>query len=190
MVASFDWGQELPRLLGERVDLRGLTRQDSPGIFAIFGDSEVMEFWSSPPLRNLEGAVALIDDIHGLFGSRSLFQWGICLRGTEEVIGTCTLFKHDRAHRRAEIGFALRRTAWGQGLGTEALGLLLRFAFDSLDLHRVEADTDPKNERSLRMLERQGFKKEGYLRERWHHLGRLHDAIVLGLLRTEWTGRR
>jgi RimJ/RimL family protein N-acetyltransferase len=170
------------------VDLRWLTQEDSPAILAIFGDSEVTEFWSSPPLRNLDGAVDLIEDIHRLFGSRTLFQWGICLRETEEVIGTCTLFNFDQAHRRAEIGFALRRTAWGHGLATEAIGLLLRFSFDSLDLHRLEADTDPMNERSLRLLERQGFQREGILRERWHHLGKIRDAIFLGLLRSEWTG--
>ena len=60
--------------------------------------------------------------------------------------------------------------------------------FEALDLHRLEADADPDNERSLRVLERQGFRREGYLRERWHHLGEVRDGVLLGLLRREWTG--
>jgi RimJ/RimL family protein N-acetyltransferase len=186
MTPSFEWGPELPRLVGSRVDLRWLTSEDAPALLDVFGDPEVMEFWSSPPLQNLDDARKLIEGIHRLFASRGLFQWGVCLRDTGEVIGTCTLLNLDPPHRRAEVGFALRRSAWGRGLGTEAVGLLLRFAFESLQAHRLEADVDPNNERSLRLLERHGFRREGYLRERWHHLGRIHDAIFLGLLRSDW----
>ena len=185
---SFEWGDELPRLSGRRLDLRWLTQQDVPEIFAIFGDAEVMRFWSSPPLRNLTAATTLIEEIQQLFGSRRLFQWGVCSRETNEVFGTCTLFNVDPAHRRAEVGFALRRDTWGHGFATEALRVLIGFSFEALDLHRLEADVDPKNERSLRLLERQGFRREGHLRERWHHLGEVHDAIFLGLLRREWSG--
>lgn len=183
---SFEWSHELPRLSGSRMELRCLTQQDAPAILAIFGDSEVMRFWSSPPLLNLAAATELIEEIHQLFGSRRLFQWGICRRETNEVFGTCTLLNVDLPHRRAEVGIALGRGVWGRGLATEALGVLIGFAFEALDLHRLEADVDPKNERALRLLERQGFRREGYLRERWHHLGKVHDAIFLGLLQREW----
>ena len=86
-----------------------------------------------------------------------------------------------------EVGFALGRSAWGHGLATGALEVLINFAFDALDLHRLEADVDPENESSLRVLERQGFRREGYLRERWHHLGEIRDTVFLGLLRREWS---
>ena len=186
MMPSFEWGQELPRLSGRRLELRWLTQQDAPAILAIFGDSEVMRFWSSPPLRNLGAATELIEEIHQLFGSRRLFQWGICWCETKEVFGTCTLLNVDVAHRRAEVGIALGRGSWGRGLATEAFRVLIGFAFDALNLHRLEADVDPKNERALRLLESQGFRREGYLRERWHHLGEVHDAVFFGLLRGEW----
>ena len=185
----FDWGQKLPRLSGSRLDLRWLTREDAASILSVFGDPEVMKFWSSPPLSDLEAAVALVDRIGRFFESRQLFQWGIYRRETHDLIGTVTLFHLDQAHRRAEVGFALGRSAWGQGFGTEALELLIEFAFDRLDLHRLEADVDPENEPSLRLLERQGFRREGYLRERWHHLGELRDTVLLGLLRREWIRR-
>jgi [ribosomal protein S5]-alanine N-acetyltransferase len=184
----FEWGDELPRLSGRRLDLRWLTREDAPAILAIFGDPEVMRFWSSPPLEDLAAAAGFIDEIHGLFRSRQLFQWGISTRDDGAVIGTCTLYNLDLAHRRGEIGFALRRSAWGQGLATEAVEVLIGFSFDRLGLHRLEADADPQNESSLRLLERQGFQREGYLRERWHNLGQIQDAVFLGLLRREWKG--
>ena len=69
---------------------------------------------------------------------------------------------------------------------SEALTALLEFAFGVLGLERIEADADPRNERSLRLLERQGFRREGYLRERYHLEGEIQDAVFLGLLRREW----
>lgn len=186
----FEWGDELPTLPAGRVDLRWLTPEDAPAILSVFGDPEVMRFWSSPPLTDLTAAKELIEEIHGFFRSRHLFQWGICVSATSEVIGTCTLLGVSMDHRRAEVGFALRRNAWGRGLATEALQTLIDFAFQTLDLHRLEADADPDNERSLAVLERQGFRREGYLRERWHHLGQVRDTVFLGLLRREWSPER
>jgi RimJ/RimL family protein N-acetyltransferase len=183
----FDWGDELPTRTGPRVQLRGMTLADAPSLLTVFGDPEVMQYWSSPPIRDMRDAEELVEDIRGLFASRQLFQWGICPRDGGAVFGTCTLFHLDLAHRRAEVGFALARGAWGQGFATEALGLLIEFAFRELGLHRLEADADPENMRSLRLLERHGFEREGYLRERWHHLGQVRDAVFLGLLARDWS---
>ena len=91
-------------------------------------------------------------------------------------------------HRRAEVSFVLRRDRWGQGLASAALGLLFAFCFETLKLHRLEADVDPDNQRSLRLLERLGFQREGRLRERWNTYGAPRDGIFLGLLRREWVG--
>lgn len=186
MTNAFSWGDRLPVLQARRLRLRGLEPGDASSILEIFGDDAVMEFWSSPPLRDLGAAAGLIAEIQELFESRRLFQWGICSQDNDEVLGTCTLYHLEHAHRRAEIGFALGRKSWGQGLATEAVETLIRFTFETLGLHRLEADADPANERSLRLLEKQGFRREGYLRERWHHLGKLQDAVFLGLLKPEW----
>jgi RimJ/RimL family protein N-acetyltransferase len=58
-----------------------------------------------------------------------------------------------------------------------------------MNLHRLEADVDPNNAASIRSLERLGFQREGYLRERWHVGGGIQDAIFFGLLKHEWQRR-
>ena len=113
-MTSIEWGSEPPRLSGRRLELRGLTRDDAPALFAVFGDPAVMRYWSSPPLPNLAAAAELIEEINGYFAARRSFQWGICLRGTDQVLGTCTLFQLVLAHRRGEVGFALGRGWWGR----------------------------------------------------------------------------
>ena len=183
----FRWGETLPVLDTPRLTLGALGDADVPALFEIFGDAEVMRYWSSPPLTDAAAARTLLDDMRSRFAARTLFQWGVALRDSGAVIGTCTIFHLDADHRRAEIGFAIGRAHWRRGYASEAVTALIRFAFDELDLHRLEADPDPQNLPSIRLLERQGFRREGLLRERYFLNGEPQDAAYYGLLRREWT---
>ena len=68
----------------------------------------------------------------------------------------------------------------------EALPVLVNHAFGSLDLRRLEADVDPRNERSIRVLDRLGFQREGFQRQRYLINGEVQDAVIYGLLNSEW----
>jgi RimJ/RimL family protein N-acetyltransferase len=186
----FEWGDELPRLETPRTLLRGLTADDVPALYNIFRDPEVTRYWSWPAYTHPAQAAALLAEIEELFWERTLFQWGLARRDDDRVVGTVTLFAVEPANRRGEVGFALGRAAWGQGLMREALAALLDFAFDRLALHRLEADVDPRNARSLAVLERLGFRREGLLRERHHVAGEVQDSVMLGLLAPEWHADR
>jgi RimJ/RimL family protein N-acetyltransferase len=102
------------------------------------------------------------------------------------LIGNCTLFALNAQCRRAELGYVLGSRQWGQGFMHEALQALLGHGFAELDLNRVEADIDPRNEASARSLRRLGFAQEGYLRERWIVGGEVSDTALYGLLRQDW----
>jgi RimJ/RimL family protein N-acetyltransferase len=179
-------GDRLPTLEGERVRLRWLTLADAPAIYEVFSDPEVTRYWSSPAMTDPSAAERLIADIHDCFARRALFQWGIARRDDDRVVGTCTLAHLDHTHRRAELGYALARAAWGAGVAREAIACVLAFAFDDLGLHRIEADVDPRNARSIASLQRLGFRLEGHMRERWHVGGEVCDGLFYGLLRREW----
>src|SRR5262249_6902012 len=120
------------------------------------------------------------------FERRTLFQWGVARRADDVVLGTCTLFRLDQDHRRAEAGLPLGRPYWGTGIMPELSTALIQFPFGALDWHRLEADVDPRNLRSIGCVERLGFRREGYLRERYHVAGEVQDAVLFGLLRSEW----
>lgn len=186
---AFAW-DEMPRIDGGRVRLRPLFDADVPALFEVFGDPEVMRFWSSPPLADIAAAHALLADIHAHFARKTLFQWGITRADDDRVIGTTTIFQIDHDHRRAEIGFALGRAHWGQGYASDSVTALIRFAFETLDLHRLEADADPRNTASIAVLTKQGFVREGYMRERYFLSGEPQDAEYYGLLRGEWRDGR
>lgn len=179
-------GDKLPTLTSSRLQLRWLDEHDVADLFAIFSDPQVMRYWSSAPWTDEAAGAELVESVRSHFAAGSLYQWGIAHRSDDAIIGTCTLANVDAQNRRAEIGFILRHDHWGQGYMFEALCTLLRFAFGQLALHRMEADVDPRNEASIRLLERLGFQREGYLRERWIVGEEINDTIFYGLLQREW----
>ncbi|MEE4362049.1 MAG: GNAT family protein [Pseudomonadales bacterium] len=181
--------QKLPILESPRLRLRALLDEDVPALFRIFSDPAVTRYWSSPPMRREADARTLLEEIREEYQRGELLEWGLEHRDQPGVIGTCALSALDLDNRRAEIGFALARAAWGQGLMGEILPVLVEHAFGAMGLHRLEADVDPRNEGSIRALQRLGFIVEGRLRERWQVTGEVQDTLMLGLLAPEWRAR-
>ena len=178
--------ERLPTLDTSRLSLRWISEADTDAFYTIYSNPEVMRYWSTPPLTDREAAASLISKIQTDWRRRAILKWGIARRTDDLLIGSVTLFNLEFDHRRAEIGYALGRDHWRQGYMHEALQALLAYAFETLDLHRIEADVDPRNSASIKTLERLGFQREGYLRERWQVNGEIQDAFFYGLLRQEW----
>jgi len=172
-----------------RLLLRPLTAADLPALFAILSHPEVMRYWSSAPLTESDQARELLRQIQAGYQSGEFLELGIERRSDGVLIGTCTLHALHTLSRRAELGYALDRLYWGAGYMQEALAALIAYAFDTLDLHRLEADIDPRNHASARLLERLGFQQEGHLRERWIVNGEISDTVWYGLLCWEWCAR-
>lgn len=173
-------------LAGRRVRLRAITAADVPALYALFSDPEVMRYWSRPPFTHLAQARKLVRDIQAGYRSGAVVQWAVTADGDDALVGTCTLFHFAPTCRRAEVGYVLARRLWGQGLMRDALGALLAHAFGELGCNRLEADIDPANAASARLLEALGFVREGHLRERWIVGDTVSDSYVYGLLRREW----
>ena len=184
----------------ERLVLRPVRDGDAGALLALFGDAERMRFWGHGPLVTQDDAVAYIAKIRAGAARGDLRQWAITpaaepsvsgreLGSGDELIGTATLAGVDEAHRRAELGVALRREWEGRGLAAEAVAELARHAFEDLGLHRLTADADPRNTPAIALLERLGFRREGLLREHHRSGGEWQDGVLYGLLRAEWAER-
>lgn len=112
--------------------------------------------------------------------------FGIRLRDGDALIGYCQLQAIHPVHRTAELQIRIgERAHQGQGLGAEAVRLLVEFGLSDLNLERISLHVLATNARALRLYERVGFVKEGTLREAAWIGGRRVDVIVMGLLRHE-----
>jgi RimJ/RimL family protein N-acetyltransferase len=185
MVAITSVTLTTPRLL-----LRPLADADAPAVFAIFSHPEVMRYWSSPPFTDMAQAEQVVRNCQEGHATGEYRQFGIVRQSDAALLGTCTLFAFHAASRRAELGYALGRPYWGAGYMHEALTALVDYAFGPLNLHRLEADIDPRNSASARTLERLGFRYEGLGRERWIVAGEISDTAWYGLLAREWHERK
>jgi ribosomal-protein-alanine N-acetyltransferase len=178
---------ETPTLKTERLLLRPATDADLPFVLNLFSRSETNMYSAYGDISTPAEAKQLFDAFLKP-GSPTHFRLVADTRGTGEAIGTLGLYAYSGASRRAELGYDLLREHWGRGLMTEAVGELLRYAFEEFGLNRVEATTDSENAASIRVLEKNGFRKEGLLRERHFYKERFHDELYFGLLATDWRG--
>ncbi len=176
----------LPELDSERLHLRPIREDDLPDLFAVFADPDVMRYWSTPPMRDLDEARAYLAGIERNFAERTGFKWGITRRGHDRLIGTTSLFRLDGPHNTGEIGYALGSAYWGNGYAAEAVRRVCRFGFEDLGLRRIEADIDPRNHASIHVVEKAGFQREGVLRERYIYNGEIQDVVYYGLLAREF----
>lgn len=169
--------------------LRPSAATDAEGMFAMLSDPESMKYWCDKPVKDLAAAIEVLNkDLESDAAGNSLC-WAVTFPGEDRMIGKCILFRFDEANHRAEIGYILNREYWRRGLMRQALEVVIDFAFDTLKLHRIEADVDTENTSSIAILEKLGFKREGLFRERWFVYDEWQDSVMLGLLEQDWRGR-
>lgn len=175
-----------PLLRGEYIRLTALEKPDVM----------VMHRWYQDPdfLRPFDASVAFPrgkDQLEELFGDirKTDNNYFFAIRPLEDetLIGVAELdgilWSHGTAWLAIGIGNANMRN---QGYGTEAMTLLLDFAFRELNLHRIQLSVFANNPRAIRVYENLGFQREGVFREFLHRDGQRYDMLLYGILRREW----
>jgi [ribosomal protein S5]-alanine N-acetyltransferase len=177
-------------LTSERLQLRWLDMSDAPALYAMFADEEATRYLSMPAWQTIAKAQESIQrDIREHQTGESL-RFGVVLKDTQQLIGSCQIFKIHEASRRAECGYMLARKHWHKGYASEAMQMLIDYCFNELKLNRLEADIDPANVASAQLLQRLGFAKEGVLPERWIVAGQVSDSWIYGLLARQWSAKQ
>ena len=172
-------------LASARLRLRILRAEDLPDLMHLNGDDEVTRFLPYATWRSEGDAQAWFDRTTQAMAVGDTLQFVLIGKDSGLTIGTALLFRYDEGSSRAELGYVLARQQWGKGLMVEALECLLRHAFGVMGLRKIEAEVNPANRASARVLERLGFRLEGLLRQRWTGKGGSYDVSAYGLLAGE-----
>jgi RimJ/RimL family protein N-acetyltransferase/ribosomal protein S18 acetylase RimI-like enzyme len=175
-----------PTLRTARLLLRPFTEADTAAIFALHSSPRVLRYWDAPPWIERARAERFIAVCKQIEQEGSGARLAIERTADGVFIGWCCLVKWNPDYRSATMGYCLDDAAWGQGFATEAAGSMLQWGFDTLQLNRVQAETDTRNAASARVLEKLGFVREGTLREDCIVNGEASDSWVYGLLRRQW----
>jgi UDP-4-amino-4,6-dideoxy-N-acetyl-beta-L-altrosamine N-acetyltransferase len=170
-------------LSGTHVYLRALERADAPTILPWVNDQQVIQHLLIHKPMNLAAEEAFIDAVNR---SDHDVAFGICETTTHELIGVAGLHRVDAKNRHAMFGIFIGAAAHrGKGYGTEVTAMAVRYAFDTLNLHRVWLHVYEDNKGAIRAYEKVGFKTEGVLRQDSFRRGRYWNTVTMGVLRAD-----
>jgi [ribosomal protein S5]-alanine N-acetyltransferase len=175
-----------PTLHTARLRLRPFTGADAAALFALHSNAHVLRYWDSPPWSDPACAERFLAVSRQMAEDGSGARLAMDRVSDGVFIGWCGLTRWNPEYRSASMGYCLDDAAWGHGYATEGARAVLQWAFDTLDLNRVQAEADTRNVASARVLEKLGFLREGTLREDCVVNGDVSDSGVYGLLRREW----
>jgi RimJ/RimL family protein N-acetyltransferase len=175
-----------PTLHTARLRLRPVTSADADALFALHSNPNVLRYWDAPPWSERARAERFIATCRQIAEAGSGARLVMERASDGAFIGWCGLTQWNADYRSASLGYCLSDVAWGYGYATEAARALLQWAFVTLDLNRVQAETDTRNVASARVLEKLGFVREGTLREDCVVDGEVSDSWVYGLLKRQW----
>jgi RimJ/RimL family protein N-acetyltransferase len=175
-------------LLGSKVLLRPIKRSDIPLFLKWFNDPEVTQYLAMYlPMTEVGEEKWMQDLATTRANSTAHFVIETVFNDTTQPIGSIALNEINTKDRGANFGIAIgEKECWAQGLGTEAAGLLIKYGFEQLNLHRINSNVFSFNERSVRLHLKVGFIQEGLRREAVFKNGQYWDLIEFGLLVEEW----
>jgi RimJ/RimL family protein N-acetyltransferase len=175
-----------PTLSTDRLRLRPLDDGDADDLFALHSNARVLRYWDTPPWTDRDRAQTFLGRCRRMEAEGTGTRVAVERAADGVFLGWCGVIRWDPQHRSTELGYCYGEAAWGHGYATEAARALLGWAFDTLDLNRVQAEADTRNLASARVLEKLGFVREGTLRENCVVDGDVSDSWVFGLLRRDW----
>lgn len=153
----------------ERLSLTPLAITDSPFLYRFMSDAEVMAHWDRPAIDDPDAVDAAVAAEVAEMQAGTALYWSTRLRSSGAFLGYCELVEIDRRRHQAELGVIIDREAWGLGYATEALAAVLAHCASPLGLKRLLARTHVGDGRAEHLLQKLGFKPNGYLNG---HVGR------------------
>jgi len=169
-------------LTGKLIELRALTDDDEAVLYRVAADIDTWEERS--PRSPAPLTLAAYREREAKFVLAGDTRFVVAVDG--QAIGTVALFNEDPLARHAEVGIALLADSRGNGYGTEALRLIVGFAFTRRNLRRVYLSVLASNTGAMAAYRKVGFVEEGRHREHCWVRGSYQDEVAMGLLRSEW----
>ncbi len=176
--------QPFPTIQTERLLLRAVLKKDAAAMFGLRSNTEVLRYIGKAPMKSLSEAKKLIETILNNQFENDAIMWAIALKENPgQKIGNICYWRIDKPHFRAELGYILHPAHWNKGIMNEAIKPVIDYGFNSMKLHSIEANIDPGNSASEALLKKNGFIKEGHIRENYFFDGKFLDTVIFSRLR-------
>jgi [ribosomal protein S5]-alanine N-acetyltransferase len=179
-----------PFLIGQKIYLRPIEREDAPAIGQFVNDPEVRATLQMFTPKTQQQEREFIEGM-GAGRSNTDIVLGIALKEDDRLIGTTGFHQIDWKNQRASYGIAIgAKDCWNKGCGTETTRLMVKYAFEELALNRVYLTVYDFNTRGIRAYENAGFRREGLLRQDIFKAGKFWDVWLMGILKEDYDQRQ
>jgi ribosomal-protein-alanine N-acetyltransferase len=162
-----------------------LDTKDAQEIHSYASDANVKRFIGWPLMKTLDETRNYIEEMLRRESAGTHLYASVVLKATQEIIGTVMIFNFDHEAKHAEIGYVFHSRYWGKGYGTETVALMSDFAFDSLNLRKLNARVVDANIGSARVLKKNGFKMEGQLKDHCFIDNSFYDMMLFGRFKSQ-----
>lgn len=169
-------------LESERLLLRQITPNDVKEIFELRSNSETMKYIPRPLVTSIDEAMSHIKMIQDKIESNEGINWAITLKNNPKMIGIIGHYKIRWEHFRSEIGYMLLPEYQGKGFITEAIQLIIKYGFNEMRMHSLEAIIHPDNNASAIVLEKNNFVKEAHILQNEFYDGKFLDTVIYSIL--------
>ncbi|MBL3645636.1 GNAT family N-acetyltransferase [Bacillus sp. RHFB] len=177
-----------PVIETKRLILREVTLEDAGDMFKYLSVTDVVKPMGLDPFETVNDVWDEIKWYESIFEKGSGIRWGITLKDSGKVIGSCGFLNMVTKHHRAEIGYELSKNHWGKGIASEALEAVVMYGYRHFHLERIEALIEPDNHPSQKLVEKQGFRREGLLRHYEFTRGKFDDLYMYSLIKEDLNG--
>jgi RimJ/RimL family protein N-acetyltransferase len=168
-------------IVGKKINLREVRESDvNQNYYSWLNDMEVNQYLESRFFPNSIDSIK--NFVSSLNGSNSSTLFAIIENETHSHVGNIKLGPINWIHRLGDIGLLIGKENWGKGYATEAIGLVVNYAFTDLNLHKVTAGAYSDNLGSIRAFEKNGFFVEGQKKEHAFYKGKYSDVVLLGII--------
>jgi ribosomal-protein-alanine N-acetyltransferase len=171
-----------PGITTDRLVLRQMTTDDVNEMFFLRSDKEVMKYIDRPVAQDTDEALQFINTVTANTAKNESIIWALSLKNDPTLIGYICLWNIRPEHHRGEMGYAMHPQHHGKGIMHEAVKAVLDYSFNILKLHSIEANVNPGNIASIKLLERNGFVREAYFKEDYLYNGKFLDSAIYSLL--------
>ena len=176
------------KLMGERLYLRPFERKDFGLMMKWMNDKEILSLTGEVKPWSRKDVNEFFDKVEK---DKDRVWFAVVLKDGDRVIGETGLLRIFWPWKCTDLTIEINeKNVWDQGYGSEAINLLLSWAFDTLGFHRIAIGVVGFNRRALHFYKKNGFKKEGVWREGYHYDGRYHDFVMMSILEEEFREHR
>lgn len=177
---------KFPIIETKRLILRQVITEDAADMFSYLSDQDVVKPMGLDPFETEKDVLDEIQWYASVYEEGTGIRWGITLKDSGKVIGSCGFLNRIPKHYRAEIGYEISKDYWGKGIASEALEAVVKYGYQHLQLERIEALIEPENVPSQRLVEKHGFIREGLLRHYEFARGKFDDLYMYSIIKEDF----